>query len=75
MGKFVLGVQHEAGQRLTEFCQENALVIANTLFPTTQVKTLHMDVIRWSVLKSDELYSWQSKMKKLHTVSKNKTVS
>ena len=31
-GKFVLGVQHEAGQRLTEFCQENALVIANTLF-------------------------------------------
>ena len=32
MGKFVLGVQHEAGQRLTESCQENALVIANTLF-------------------------------------------
>ena len=31
-GKFVLGVQNEAGQRLTEFCQENALVIANTLF-------------------------------------------
>ena len=29
-GKF--GVQNEAGQRLTEFCQENALVIANTLF-------------------------------------------
>ena len=27
-----LGVQNEAGQRLTEFCQENALVIANTLF-------------------------------------------
>ena len=31
-GKFRLGVQNEAGQRLTEFCQENALVIANTLF-------------------------------------------
>ena len=31
-GKFGLGVQHEAGQRLTEFCQENALVIANILF-------------------------------------------
>ena len=30
-GKFGLGVQNEAGQRLTEFCQENALVIANTL--------------------------------------------
>ena len=31
-GKFGLGGQNEAGQRLTEFCQENALVIANTLF-------------------------------------------
>ena len=31
-GKFGLRVQNEAGQRLTEFCQENALVIANTLF-------------------------------------------
>ena len=31
-GKFDLGVQNEAGQRLTEFCQENALVIANTIF-------------------------------------------
>ena len=30
--KFGLRVQNEAGQRLTEFCQENALVIANTLF-------------------------------------------
>ena len=30
--QFGLGVQNEAGQRLTEFCQENALVIANTLF-------------------------------------------
>ena len=31
-GKFGLGEKNEAGQRLTEFCQENALVIANTLF-------------------------------------------
>ena len=31
-GKFGLGIQNEAGQRLVEFCQENALVIANTLF-------------------------------------------
>ena len=31
-GRFGLGVQNEAGQRLIEFCQENALVIANTLF-------------------------------------------
>ena len=31
-GKFGLGEQNEAGKRLTEFCQENALVIANILF-------------------------------------------
>ena len=31
-GKFGLGIQNEAGRRLIEFCQENALVIANTLF-------------------------------------------
>ena len=31
-GKFGLGVQNEAGQSITEFCQENTLVIANTLF-------------------------------------------
>ena len=31
-GKFGLGLQNETGQRLIEFCQENALVIANTLF-------------------------------------------
>ena len=31
-GKFGLGMQNEAGQRLKEICQENALVIANTLF-------------------------------------------
>ena len=32
MGKFGLGIQNEAGQRLIEFCQENTLIIANTLF-------------------------------------------
>jgi len=31
-GKFGLGIWNEAGQRLIEFCQENTLVIANTLF-------------------------------------------
>ena len=35
-GKFGLGVQNEEGQSLTEFCQENALVIANTLFQRHQ---------------------------------------
>ena len=36
IGKFGLGVQNEAGQRLTEFCQENTLIIANTLFQQHQ---------------------------------------
>ena len=31
-GKFGLGIQNKAGQKLIEFCQENTLVIANTLF-------------------------------------------
>ena len=47
-GKFGLGMWNEAGQRLIEFCQENALVIA-----TTQEKTLHMNITRWSTPKSD----------------------
>ena len=36
--------------------------------PTTQEKTLYMDIIRWSTLKSDWLYSLQPKMEKLYTV-------
>ena len=50
-GKFGLGVQNEAGQRLIEVCQENALVIANTLFHQHK-RRLHMDITRWSTLKS-----------------------
>ena len=50
-GKFGFGVQNEASQRLTEFCQENALVIANTLFQ--QHKSVHMDITRWSIPKSN----------------------
>ena len=72
--KFGLGVQNEARQRLAEFFQENALVIANTL-PTTQEKTVHMYITRWSTPKSDRLYSLQPKMEKLYTVNKNKTRS
>ena len=41
--KFGLGVRNEAGQRLIEFCQENALVIANTLFQQHK-RRLHMDI-------------------------------
>ena len=43
------------------------------LLPTTQEKTLHMDINRLSTPKSDWLYSLQPKMETLHTVSKNKT--
>ena len=42
---------------------------------TTQEKTLHMDITRWSTPKLDWLYSLQPKMEKLYTVSKNKTRS
>ena len=70
-GTFGLGVQNEAGQRLKECCQENALVIANTLFQQHK-RRLHMDITRWSILKSGWLYSLQQKMEKLYTVNKNK---
>ena len=58
MSKFGLGVQNEAGQRLTEFCQENAhqrthIAHSKHSLPTTQEKTLHMSITRWSILKSD----------------------
>ena len=43
--------------------------------PITQEKTLHTDITRWSIPKSDWLYSLQPKMEKLYTVSKNKTGS
>ena len=43
--------------------------------PTTQEKTLHIDITRWSILKSDWLYPVQPKMEKFYTVSKNRTGS
>ena len=52
-GKFGLRVRNEAGQRLIEFCQENTLVTAKHPFPATQEMTLHMDITRWSITKSD----------------------
>ena len=50
-GKFGLRIWNEAGQRLIEFCQENALVITNTLFQ--HKRRLYMDITRWSTPKSD----------------------
>ena len=51
-GKFGLGVQNEAGQRLIVLPRENTSHIKHP-FPTTQEKTLHMNFTVWSKLKSD----------------------
>ena len=45
------------------------------LLPKLQEKTLHIDITRWSTLKSDWLYSLQPKMEKLYTIKENKTRS
>ena len=50
-GKFHLGVQNEAGQRLTEFCRE-CTGHSKHPFPTTQEMTLPRDITRWSIPKS-----------------------
>ena len=75
-GKFGLGLQNEysrakANRVLPRECTGHS----KHPLPTTQEKTLHMDVTRWSTPKSDGLYSLQPKMEKLYTVSKNKTRS
>ena len=51
-GKFGPGIRNEARQRLIEFCQENALVIANTLFQQHK-RRLYIWITRWSTWKSD----------------------
>ena len=51
-GQFGLRIRNEAGHRLIQFCQENALVIANTLFQQHK-RRLHVDITRWSTPKSD----------------------
>ena len=74
-GKFGLEMQNEARQRLIEFCQENSLVIANTLFQQhkrrlytwTSPDGQHQNQIDYIFL--------QPKMEKLYTVNKNKTRS
>ena len=52
-GKFGLGVQNEAGQRLNRVLPREHTGCRKHPLPTTQEKTLHMDITRWSVLKSD----------------------
>ena len=74
-GKFGLGVQNEAGQRLTRVLPRERTGHSKHPLPTTREKTLHKDITRWSIPKSDLLYSLQPKMEKLYTVNKNKTRS
>ena len=74
-GKFVLGVQNEAGQSLTRVLPRERTIHSKHPLATTQEKTLHMDITRWSTPKLDWLYSLQPKMEKLYTVNKNKTRS
>ena len=72
-GKFGLGVQSEAGQRLIEYCQESTLVIANTLFQQHKRR-----LYTWTSPDGNtkiRLYSLQLKMEKHYTVSRNKTWS
>ena len=74
-GKFGTGVQNEAGQRLIEFCQENALVIANTLFQqhkrrlytwTSPDGQYHNQIIIFFAAKDGEaLYSQQKQDREL----------
>ena len=77
-GKFDLGAQNEAGQKLTEFCQENALVIANTLFQqhnrrlytwtswmSWMVNTEIQLIILFAAKDGEALYSQQKKDREL----------
>ena len=72
-GKFGLGVQNEAGQRLTEFCQENALVIANTPFQQHKRRLYtwispdgqHQNQIDYAAKDGEVLYSQQKQDQEL----------
>ena len=52
-GKFDLGVQNEAGQRLIEFLPKECTGHSKHPLPTTQEMALHVDIITWSIPKSD----------------------
>ena len=73
-GKFGLGVQNEAGQRIIEFCQENTLVVANTFFQQHKRRLYngHHQMVNIEIRLIDSL---KPKMEKLYVVSNNKTGS
>ena len=52
-GKLGLGIQNEAGQRLIRVLSREYTGHSKHPLPTTQEKTLHMDITRWSIPKSD----------------------
>ena len=52
-GKFGLGMRNEAGRRLIRVLPRKCTGHSKYPLPTTQEKTLHMDITRWSTLKSD----------------------
>ena len=56
-GKYGLGVQNEAGQRTTRVLPKECIGHSKHPLPTTQEKTLHMDITRWLTPNSDWLYS------------------
>ena len=55
IGKFGFGVQNEAGQRLTEFCQENTLVIANALFRKYKRRSGGLSRVRGTECSSEHM--------------------
>ena len=69
--KFDLGVQNEAEQRLTEFCQENALVIANAVFNNTREDPTHGHH-QMGNTEIRLIIFFAAENGKLYTVSKNK---
>ena len=76
-GRVGLGGRNEAGQRLIEFCQENALVIANTFFQHTREDITthgHHQMVNTEI-KLIIFFAAKDGEKKLYTVSKNKTRS
>ena len=74
-GKFGLGIQNEAGQRLLEFCQENALVIANTLFQQHKRRLYTWTPLDGKHQNQIDYILCSQRWEKLYTVSKNKTGS
>ena len=52
-GKFDLGIQNDAGEKANRVLPREHTGYSKHPLPTTQEKTLHMDIIRWSIPKSD----------------------